>query len=473
MQIFGGEIMVSVQSFGATQEVTGSCHILHVNGKNIMIDCGMFQGEDEDKNEKPFDFDPSQIDYLLITHAHLDHVGRIPKLVKDGFRGKIYTTQATMDLAYIILMDSAKIMAEDFQTRYKKALRKNLHNKLQKPIYSPLDVEDTFNKIEWKSIEYEHYYDLCEGVSFIYRNAGHILGSAFIELSYTIQGVSKTIVFSGDIGNNNKLVLPNLKKCSKANYLYVESTYGDRNHQSIKKTIKEFKKVLLQTLDNKGNVLIPSFAIERTQEILCILKDMYENNELPKCKIYLDSPMATKATEVYRQYADELSLKCQQNLQKDGSIFNFEALIYTLTPEASKRINDIKSKAIIIAGSGMCNGGRIVHHFKHRIWDKKNAVIFVGFQAEGTLGREIVEGAKWINIYGEDIIVKASIHTINGFSAHADQKNIIKWISKIKKLKKVFLVHGEKKSQQKLQNLIETELNKETSIIKYGKKVPL
>jgi len=465
--------MVSVQSFGATQEVTGSCHILHVNGKNIMIDCGMFQGEDEDKNEKPFDFDPSQIDYLLITHAHLDHVGRIPKLVKDGFRGKIYTTQATMDLAYIILMDSAKIMAEDFQTRYKKALRKNLHNKLQKPIYSPLDVEDTFNKIEWKSIEYEHYYDLCEGVSFIYRNAGHILGSAFIELSYTIQGVSKTIVFSGDIGNNNKLVLPNLKKCSKANYLYVESTYGDRNHQSIKKTIKEFKKVLLQTLDNKGNVLIPSFAIERTQEILCILKDMYENNELPKCKIYLDSPMATKATEVYRQYADELSLKCQQNLQKDGSIFNFEALIYTLTPEASKRINDIKSKAIIIAGSGMCNGGRIVHHFKHRIWDKKNAVIFVGFQAEGTLGREIVEGAKWINIYGEDIIVKASIHTINGFSAHADQKNIIKWISKIKKLKKVFLVHGEKKSQQKLQNLIETELNKETSIIKYGKKVPL
>jgi metallo-beta-lactamase family protein len=473
MQIFGGEIMVSVQSFGATQEVTGSCHILHVNGKNIMIDCGMFQGEDEEKNEKPFDFDPSEIDYLLVTHGHLDHVGRIPKLIKDGFKGSIYATEATMDLAYIILMDSAKIMREDYATRYKKALRQNRAKKLQKPIYSPLDVEKTFNQITWVNPQYDKYYTLCEGVSFVFRNAGHILGSAFIELSYTQKGVSKSIVFSGDIGNNNKLVLPNLQKCSRANYLYVESTYGDREHQSIKKTIREFKKVIIDTLEKKGNVLIPSFAIERTQEILCILKDMYENNELPKCKIFLDSPMATKATQVYKKYSDELSVKCQSNIDKDGAIFKFDALIYTLTPEASKGINNIKSRAIIIAGSGMCNGGRIIHHFKHRIWDKKNAVIFVGYQAEGTLGREIVEGAKWINIYGEDIIVKASIHTINGFSAHADQKGILRWISKIKKLKKVFLVHGEKESQKKLKSVIETELNIKTAIVKYEEKVPL
>ena len=465
--------MIDVQSFGATQEVTGSCHILHFNDKKIMIDCGMFQGEDEDKNEKPFDFDPSKIDYLLVTHGHLDHVGRIPKLIKEGFKGTIYATQATMDLAYIILMDSAKIMREDYATRYKKALRQNRAKKLQKPIYAPLDVEKTFNQITWINPEYNKYYTLCEGVSFVFRNAGHILGSAFIELSYTQDGISKTIVFSGDIGNNNHLVLPNLQKCSKANYLYVESTYGNREHQNIKKTTKEFKDVIVQTLKKKGNVLIPSFAIERTQEILCILKEMYENKELPKCKIYLDSPMATKATQIYKKYIQELSPKCQHKMQEDGAIFNFEALTYTLTPEASKAINNIKSKAIIIAGSGMCNGGRIIHHFKHRIWDKKNAVIFVGFQANGTLGREIVNGAKWINIYGEDIIVKASIHTINGFSAHADQKGIIQWIRKIKKLKKIFLVHGELESQKILKTVLEEKLNKDVKIVQYGKKIKL
>jgi len=465
--------MITMQSYGATKEVTGSCHLMHINGKNIMIDCGMFQGEEEEKNGQPFEFDPAKIDYLLVTHGHLDHVGRIPKLIKEGFKGTIYATDATMDLAYIILMDSAKIMTEDFETRYKKALRQNRTKKLQKPIYSPLDVEKTFSKIDWINPKYDSYYDLFEGVSFVFRDAGHILGSAFIELSYTQDGISKTIVFSGDIGNNNHLVLPNLQKCSKANYLYVESTYGNREHQSIKKTIKEFKQVIKGTLENKGNVLIPSFAIERTQEILCILKDMYENKELPKCKIYLDSPMATKATEVYRRYTQDLSAKCKHNLDEDGAIFNFEPLRYTLTPEASKGINDIKSRAIIIAGSGMCNGGRIIHHFKHRIWDKKNAIIFVGFQANGTLGREIVEGAKWINIYGEDIIVKASIHTINGFSAHADQKGIIQWISKIKKLKKIFLVHGEYASQKVLKEVLEKKLEKDVKIVEYGKKIKL
>ena len=464
-------MVVELKSYGATQEVTGSCHLLKIDNKKVMIDCGMFQGEDEAMNANAFDFNPANIDYLLITHAHLDHVGRIPKLVKEGFKGKIIATAATMDLAYIILMDSAKIMNEDFQTRYKKALRQNRAKKLSKPLYSPLDVEETFNKTTWINPEYDKYYDLCEGLSYRYRNAGHILGSAFIELSYTQKGESKTIVFSGDIGNSNKLVLPDLEKCSRANTLYIESTYGNRNHQSIKSTIKEFKEVITETLNKKGNVLIPSFAVERTQELLYILRAMHDKGELPKCKIFLDSPMATRATDVYRKYADELSPKCKHNIQEDGTVFNFDSLIFTLTPEASKGINDIKSRAIIIAGSGMCNGGRIVHHFKHRIWNKKNSVIFVGYQASNTLGREIVEGAKWINIYGEDIIVKASIHTINGFSAHADQKGIIKWISKIKKLKKVFLVHGERESQEILAAEIQKELKLKTHIVKYEEKI--
>ena len=465
--------MAIVRSYGATKEVTGSCHVFEVGGVKIMIDCGMFQGLDEDKNEEAFYFEPSSIDYLLVTHAHLDHVGRIPKLVKEGFKGKIYATSATMDLAQIILMDSAKIMSEDFQTRYRKALRKGREKKLSKPLYLPLDVEKTFEVIEWVNPEYDKYYDLCEGVSFVYRNAGHILGSAFIELSYMQDSDSHTIVFSGDIGNNNGLVLPNLNKCDKTQSLYVETTYGDRDHQPIDKTIREFKDVIIKTLDNHGNVLIPSFAVERTQELLCILREMYESGELPKCKVFLDSPMATRATAVYRQYVEELTNQCQENVKEDGSVFNFDSLIYTETPEASKGINDIKSRAIIIAGAGMCNGGRITHHFKHRIWDKRNAVVFVGFQAEGTLGREIVDGAKWINILGEDIIVKASIHTINGFSAHADRDGIVEWISGMKDLKKVFLVHGELESQKSFKTMLKKELDLDAHIVSFKEKIVL
>jgi len=465
--------MSTVKSYGATKEVTGSCHVFEVGGVKIMIDCGMFQGLDENKNEEAFYFDPSSIDYLLVTHAHLDHVGRIPKLVKEGFKGKIYATSATMDLAQIILMDSAKIMSEDFHTRYRKALRKGREKKLSKPLYLPLDVEKTFQDIEWVNPEYDKYYDLCEGVSFIYRNAGHILGSAFIELSYMQNRESHTIVFSGDIGNDNGLVMPNLNKCDKTQSLYVETTYGDRDHQPIDSTIKEFKNVIVKTLNNHGNVLIPSFAVERTQELLCILREMYESGELPKCKVFLDSPMATRATAVYRQYVEELTNKCQTNVKEDGTVFNFDSLIYTETPEASKGINNIKSRAIIIAGSGMCNGGRITHHFKHRIWDRRNAVIFVGFQAEGTLGREIVDGAKWINILGEDIVVKSSIHTINGFSAHADRDGIVEWISSMTDLQKVFLVHGELKSQKSFKKMLKKELDLDAHIVSFKEKIVL
>jgi metallo-beta-lactamase family protein len=463
--------MATVRSYGATKEVTGSCHLFEVDGKKIMIDCGMFQGLDEGKNEEAFYFDAASIDYLLVTHAHLDHVGRIPKLVKEGFRGQIYATAATMDLAQIILMDSAKIMSEDFQTKYRKALRRGKETKLTKPLYEPLDVEKTFQGIEWVNPEYNAYYDLCEGVSLIYRNAGHILGAAFIELSYMENNDSHTIVFSGDIGNNNGLVMPNLEPCTNSQSLYVETTYGNRAHKSIEATIKEFKEVVIQTLNKHGNVMIPSFAVERTQELLCILREMHVSGELPKCKVFLDSPMATRATAVYRNYVGDLSDKCQKNVKEDGTVFNFDSLIYTETPEASRGINDIKSRAIIIAGAGMCSGGRITHHFKHRIWDQNNAVIFVGFQAQGTLGREIVEGAKWINIFGEDIIVKSSIHTINGFSAHADQESILEWISKIKNLKKVFLVHGEEESQVAFKGVLKEKLNLDAHVVAFKEKI--
>jgi metallo-beta-lactamase family protein len=355
-------------------------------------------------------------------------------------------------------------MNEDFARKYKRRSGQANKKKLNKPLYESLDVEETFN-MEWINPEYDVYFDICEGISAIYRNAGHILGSAFIEIFYIEDGKSHSIVFSGDIGSNNDLILPNLQKCKKADILYVESTYGNRNHSLINTTIKEFKEIVIKTLKANGNVLIPSFAVERTQEILYLLRDMYMNNELPKCKVFLDSPMAKKATAVYCKYFDELSINCKENIKEDGKIFNFDTLIYTETLDDSKAINEIMSGTIIIAGSGMCNGGRIRSHFKYRIWNDKNAVIFVGFQVAGTLGREIVDGAEWVKINKENFPVKSSIYMINGFSAHADQEGILNWISKIKNLKKVFLIHGEKESQKNLKEIIKEKLNIDTHIV--------
>jgi metallo-beta-lactamase family protein len=457
--------MATVVSYGAAEVVIGSCHLLSIDGgPNIMIDCGMFQGKAEERNYEPFGFDPHEVDYLLVTHAHLDHVGRIPKLVKEGFAGAIYATRATADLAEVILYDSAKIMKEDYLTRYKKAQRKGKEALERAPLYEEADVDAAFDR-EWHYPAYETPLVLEEGIEVIYHDAGHILGSAFIEIRYQEKGQSRTIIFSGDIGNDNDMVLPKLQAVAQADYLYVESTYGDRDHQSAEASLAEFKRVIIDTMHNWGNVIIPSFAVERTQEILCILKEMHQRKELPECKVFLDSPMATRATDIYRKHADLLSQKCQKNKTYDGTVFDFEDLVYTLDVEASKKINDIDRRAIIIAGSGMCTGGRILHHFKNRLWNHKNALIFVGYQAVGTLGRQIVDGARWVKIYHEDILIKASVHTINGFSAHADQSAIVKWVSQIEGLQTVYLIHGEEDKQVILRSVLENALHQKAHIV--------
>lgn len=457
--------MSTVVSYGAAEVVTGSCHMFSIDGgPTLMIDCGMFQGREEDRNYDPFDFDPAEVDYLLVTHAHLDHVGRIPKLIKEGFAGPIYATRATADLAEVILYDSAKIMKENYLTRYKKAQRKGKEALEKAPLYEEADVDAAFDR-QWHYPEYEEPFVLEEGIEVIYHDAGHILGSAFIEIRYQEKGQPRTIVFSGDIGNDNDMVLPKLSPLPKTDYLYVESTYGDRDHKSAEESLAEFKRVIIDTLHNWGNVIIPSFAVERTQEILCILKEMHDRKELPHCQVFLDSPMANRATDIYRQYTHLLSPKCQAFKEHTGTVFDFSSLIYTLDVEASKKINDVDRRAIIIAGSGMCTGGRILHHFKNRLWNRKNAVIFVGYQAVGTLGRQIVDGARWVKIYHEDILIRASVHTINGFSAHADQSAIVRWISKAEEIEAVYLIHGEEDKQTILRSVLENALHQKTHIV--------
>ncbi len=462
--------MAYLRSYGAAETVTGSCHVLYIDkGPTIMVDCGMYQGSVEKRNFKPFGFNPKKIDILLITHAHLDHVGRIPLLVKEGFRGKILTLRSTMDLAEVVLLDSAHLMEEEFRTRFRKALRIGKEKKVNKPLYTVDDVEAVFDMpIEF--VEYGKTVDLGKGVKATFRNAGHILGAATIEVSFKERGRTKRVVFSGDLGNRNDIVMQDPQNVPEADTLFLESTYGDRNHKGIKESEIEFKQVVTETLLERGSVLIPSFAIERTQEILCILKKMYDDGQLPECKIFLDSPMAIRATHLYDLYHEELSKCCNDFLKRDGSIFEFPYLHYTLKPEESKKINS-EDSCIIIAGSGMCTGGRILHHFKHRLWSEKNALLFVGYQANGTLGRRIVEGAKKIKVYREEIAVRAHVHTINGFSAHADQNGLIEWMEGFERLGKVCLIHGEYDKQKIFKKAIAKRMGKKAHIVAPREKI--
>ena len=459
------------QSHGAAKVVTGSAHLLDTGKSKILIDCGMFQGLDEHKNYEPFAFDAREIEAVILTHGHLDHVGRLPLLYRYGFRGKVFAHPATFDIAKVVLLDSAKLQEEEYQTKYKKAQRIGKENFIRKPLYTVDEVKKMLKKMKKIEIEYKKPIKITKDITATFKDAGHILGSCFVEIDFEEFDTKKRVVFSGDLGNEDNNILPAPKKPTYADALFIESTYGDRLHKSFKESKEEFKKAVIDTLLSGGNVIIPSFAIERAQQLLCILKEMSEEKTLPKnAKVFLDSPMADKVTKIYKKWHKLLNKNCQKYKEHP---FEFPQLRLVKNVEESKKINSIEKGCVIIAGSGMCNGGRILHHFKHRIWNRKNAVIFVGYQAKGTLGRKIIEGAKHIKIYHEDIIVRAKIYTINGFSAHADQKELLEWMGEFNRLDRIFLIHGEYEKQLVFRDVIHKKMNKKAHIVEFREKIYL
>ena len=431
--------------YGADRCVTGSCHCLEINGKRILVDCGLQQGRDELDNAM-FAFNPGDIDILLVTHAHIDHTGRIPLLVKRGFTGRILTTRVTADLMRIMLLDSAHIQESDAEYRNRKGQRAG--RDYVEPLYT---TEDAMNVFKFLTVcEYGQSVELCEGVTAVFTDAGHLLGSASITLELDEGGVHKTLVFSGEIGNVDQPIIRDPQLLKKADYVVMESTYGDRNHTEVWSYTDELAEIIDETLRKGGNVVIPSFAVGRTQELLYFIREIKDKGLVTSVKdfpVYVDSPLAKKATTIFcgdlRGYLDDDALA----LVQDGThMFNFPGLHLTETVDESKLLNMDKTPKVIISASGMCDAGRIRHHLKYNLWRADSAVVFVGFQSPGTLGRNLLDGAESVRLFGEDIAVRAKIVNFQGLSSHADHDHLIDWIKHFDPARTthVFVVHGDR-----------------------------
>ena len=429
--------------FGAAHAVTGSCHCLEVNGRKILIDCGLQQGRDE-HDDNALDFSPSYIDYVLVTHAHIDHSGRIPLLVKEGFSGPIYTTRLTAQLLSIMLRDSAHIQESDAQWQNQKGKRAGREE--VEPLYTLTDAEEALQLLNTQ--EYGQIFELCEGVEVRFCDAGHLLGSSCVEIWATENGVTKKLVFSGDLGNVDQPVIRDPSFVTEADYVIMESTYGDRNHQPPESYTEALAALIDDVFSKGGNIVIPSFAVGRTQELLYFLREIKNEGmvkSVPNFTVCVDSPLAAEATKIYagdlHGYLDEEAIAV---LQGGDNLFTFPGLTLTQSTEESKALNMDKSSKIIISASGMCDAGRIRHHLKHNLWRPECAVVFVGYQGEGTLGRRLLEGAKSVKLFGEEIAVRARILNFPGLSSHADRDHLMDWIGHFSpKPDQVFVVHGD------------------------------
>ncbi len=429
---------------GADRGVTGSCHMVECAGKRILIDCGIFQGgrEMEEENERPFGFDAAGIDYVLLTHAHLDHCGRLPLLAKRGFRGEIVSTAASAELARLVMVDSAHLQEEDARYRALKAKKYQRKEQPIAPLYTVIDALNSISRFG-RTAAYDQPIELAKGLSATFINAGHILGSASVFLELTEGEHKASVLFSGDLGKSDDPLLIGPEKPPHADNVVMETTYGDRNHKPLDTSIEEFYKAVTETFVRGGNVVVPTFAVERAQELLYIIHNGIDANRLPpQTQVYVDSPMAISVTEIMERNLDALGPAIAERVRQGHDPFQFDGLHRTRDQAASVAINEIPSGAIIMAGSGMCTGGRVRHHLKQNLPRAESSVVFVGFAAVGTLARNIIDGAKEVGIFGRDVPVRARIYTINGFSAHADQQQLLAWQQQTGAAR-TFLVHGE------------------------------
>ncbi len=443
--------MMRLSFHGANRGVTGSCHLLELDGLKVLVDCGLFQGgrEIDEENAADFGFDPREIDILLLTHAHLDHCGRIPLLVKRGFTGEIIATPATRELARVILLDSAHLQEEEAERNARKAKRRG--KRAEAPLYGELDALNAMDLFGRKA-HYEQAVELAPGISATFYDAGHILGSASIRLSYRDGEQDKAIIFSGDIGSSDRPMLRDPHVPPAAQTVVMETTYGDRDHKPLGPSIVEFFDAINEAMARGGNVIIPTFALERAQELLYHLREGVESGALPKTlQVFLDSPMAISATEIFRHHPEAYDEEAQALFEKGIDPFWLPGVHFTRETADSMALNRLSGGAVIMAGSGMCTGGRVRHHLRHNLWKREASVIFVGFAAPGTLARRIIDSSTQedkkpqVRLFGDDIPVNARIYTINGFSAHADRNELLAWHGAIKP-ERTILVHGEEKA---------------------------
>lgn len=471
---------MNITFLGAAKTVTGSNFLVEAAGKKFLVDCGMYQGKAtlEMENSEEFLYNVSEIDFMLLTHAHIDHSGRIPKLYNEGYRGPIYAHRATVDLCSIMLPDSGHIQETEVEWKNRKRLRAGLEP--LPPLYTAEEAEKCLEI--FKPVEYDTIVDVADNIQVRYNDAGHMLGSSIIEIWVTENGKTEKIVFTGDLGNNDIPLLDSPTMIEDADYLVMESTYGSRLHMRNDDKAKIFLDVVSETLDHGGRVVIPSFAVGRTQEILYEIdkiKDSHKDDEefqrkyqqLMKTPVFVDSPLAISATEVFKKNTDLFEEEVQEKLRHGDHPLEFPGLQFTRTADESKALNETYYPSIIISASGMCDIGRIKHHLKHNLWNPSSTILFVGYQAPGTLGRSIVDGADKVKIFGEEISVNARIEYIEGYSGHADQEWLLNFVySFIKKPKHIFLVHGEEESEEVLKGLIEKNTQIPVTIPSFGEK---
>ncbi len=436
---------------GADQGVTGSCHLFECNGRRILVDAGMYQGSRElaEENAGPFGFDPREVDYLLLTHAHLDHCGRIPLLFKRGFRGEIITTSATRELARLVMMDAANIQEEDA-----RAGENDSNEPGSPPLYSLLDALGCMD-LFGRTARYNQPFALCEGIQVTFLEAGHILGSASIHIVAQEGGTNRSLLFSGDLGYSGRAILRDPSPAPEADVVVMESTYGNRLHKSLTASIEELYSAINRTLARGGNVIIPAFALERSQDILYYLREGVEKRALPrKMKVFLDSPMAISATEIFRRHPECYDQETAAMFHDNRDPFHLPRLKFSRETAESIAINRIKGGAVIMAGSGMCTGGRIRHHLLRNLGRRECSVVFVGYAAEQTLARQIIDGAESVEIFHKDVPVRADIYTINGFSAHADREQLLAWHAGTGQPTYTVLVHGEREAMESLEEAL-------------------